>query len=292
LTSRRPPSRLKLTAAEGGAPLAQFIAARGGVSLELARAAVLRGGAYLRGRRERDPERAVAKGDPVEVILRAPKAVELPRECVLHLDAQLLAVDKPAGISAQEELAGGPSLPDLCSELLARLGEPRTQALLVHRLDRGTTGVTVLARTRRAQAALLEEFRQRRARKEYRALTASAPRSDESSVDTPVEKDAARTTLRVLQRYGQGALMAAFPHTGRTHQIRIHLRELGCPLLGDTRHGGPAFLTRGDGARIDFDRPMLHALSLELRHPEGGPLALRAPLPADMEAACSWLLRS
>src|SRR5205085_4179982 len=116
-------------------------------------------------------------------------------------DDLLLAVDKPAGVSAQEDLAGGPALPDLCSALLASLGEKQTQALLVHRLDRGTTGVTLLARTRKAQSALLEEFRQRRVRKEYRTLAAGAPSADEGVVDSPVEGQPAVTRWRVLERY-------------------------------------------------------------------------------------------
>jgi 23S rRNA pseudouridine1911/1915/1917 synthase len=139
--------------------------------------AIERGGAYLRGRRVRDPAAAVSKGDRVEVVLREPlEQPELARERVLHLDAQLLAVDKPAGVTAQEDFAGGPALPELCEALLARLGEKETKALLVHRLDRGTTGVTVLARDKSAQAALLEEFRGHRVHKEYRALVSGAPR--------------------------------------------------------------------------------------------------------------------
>ena len=203
----------------------------------------------------------------------------------------MLAVDKPAGVAAQEDLAGGPALPELCAQLLAELGvgENQTQALLVHRLDRGTTGVTILARTRRAQAALLEEFRLHRARKEYRALVAGAPERDEGLVDSPVESRPARTRFRVLERYDGATLMAAFPETGRTHQVRLHLRELGCPLLGDKTYTGPAFLTRPNGRRIDFDRPLLHALTLQLRHPRAGELRLLAPLPADFARAQAFL---
>src|SRR5262249_58989205 len=92
----------------------------------------------------------------------------------LHLDRLVMGVDKPAGVLAQEGRAGGPALPDLCSQLLRERGEPDT-ALLVHRLDRGTTGVTVLARTRASQAALLAEFREGRPVKEYLALCPGAP---------------------------------------------------------------------------------------------------------------------
>jgi 23S rRNA-/tRNA-specific pseudouridylate synthase len=125
----RRPARLKLTAraADEGTPLSRFIAVRGGVPEELARAAILRGGAFLRGRRQRDPASAVSAGDSVEVDLREPAAPPLGKERILHLDELALAVDKPSGLSAQEDRQGGPSLPDLCSKLI---GGP---ALLVHR---------------------------------------------------------------------------------------------------------------------------------------------------------------
>lgn len=283
---KRAPSRLRLVA-DRDEPLLALVARQGGVPKELARAAIERGGAYLRGRRERDLNAWVARGDRLEVSLRAPLTTALLRECILHLDELVLAVDKPAGISAQEDLAGGPALPHLCSALLAQLGEKETQALLVHRLDRGTTGVTVLARTRRAQAALLSQFRAHTPRKEYRALVRGAP--GEGIVESPIESRPAATQVRVLERYEGASLVAALPQTGRTHQVRIHLSELGCPLLGDKEYGGPAFLTRADGTRIDFPRPLLHALSLQLSHPEGAELRLYAPVPPDFEAACKLL---
>lgn len=266
-----------------------MIVARGGVSEEVARAAIARGACFLRGKRVKEAEAPVRAGDRVEVSLAEPAAVTLGRERLLHLDALLVAVDKPAGVSAQEDLAGGPALPLLCSELLAQLGEKQTQALLVHRLDKGTTGACVLARTRNAQGALLEEFRAHRARKEYRALVKGTPASDEGVIDSPVEKARAVTRWRMLERFDDAALIAALPETGRTHQIRLHLASIGLPLLGDAKYGGPAFVTLPDGARHDFARPMLHALSLELSHPGGGDLRVKAKTPADFDAARAFL---
>lgn len=266
--------KLRLLADRAGTLLSAIVE-RGGVSEEEARAAIARGGALLCGKRVKDPDAAVHAGDRIDVSLRAPGAA--PPVPVLYADDELIAVDKPAGVSAQEDLAGGPALPEL-------LG---TRALLVHRLDKGTTGVCVLARTRKAQSALLEEFRQHRVRKEYRALVAGSPRQDEGLIEAPVDRAAARTRFKVLERYAGAASVAAFPETGRTHQIRVHFRELGCPLLGDTRYGGPAFITRPDGARHDFARPMLHAFALEVLGRR-----LSAPLPADFESACAFLKRS
>ena len=227
----------------------------------------------------------------------------LVKEQLLHLDHEVIALDKPAFVSAQEDRGGGTALPDLASALLEELGERTTKALLVHRLDRGTTGVTLLARTRRAQGALLEEFSGHKVKKEYRALVLGAPKEDAGEIALalgPAERglrrvdprgEPARTRYQVLERFEGASLLAAFPETGRTHQVRVHFLALGCPLLGDVRYGGPSFLTRPDGARVDFARPLLHALSLELRHPNGGPLKVRAEIPADLASVQNFLAR-
>ncbi len=297
--------------------LAEFISRRGGISLEAAGAAIERGGAFLRGKRERSAQARVAKGDRVEVTLRErgdlpAAATPLGAERILRLDSQILALDKPAGVTAQESRAGGESLLELAAALLASRGEdPR--ALLVHRLDRGTTGVTVLARTRAAQRALLEEFREGRAEKEYRALVQGAVKLDEGEIKLPLGADPvapgrrrvmpsgpglspgpgseeALTRYRVVERFGEVAtLLAGMPRTGRTHQLRVHFQSLGHPLLGDGRYGGPHSLTRKDGVRLELARPLLHALSLRLRFPPGSALTLHAPEPADFAATIAFL---
>ena len=177
----------------------------------------------------REPDFALRGGETVEVSLRAgPQAPALDARRVLLLDEHVLALDKPAGVLAQEGRAGGPSILDLAAALLRARDEPPA-ALLVHRLDRDTTGVTVLARTKSAQAALLAEFREGRAEKEYRALVAGEPREDEGLVDLALGPDrgvpgkrrvdpageSAQTRYRVLERFTGAALVAAFPRTGR-----------------------------------------------------------------------------
>jgi 23S rRNA pseudouridine1911/1915/1917 synthase len=295
---------LAATAADAGLLFSAFIAARGGISEDDARAAIERGGAFLRGRRERHPSAQIRTGDLVEVSLRPPEAAPaLGREHILHLDGNVIAINKPAFVSAQEDRQGGDALPELCTALLAALGERSTKALLVHRLDRGTTGVTLLARTRKSQAFLLEQFRERAVKKEYRALAAGQPAGDEGEVALALGADPRATNLRmvdpagdpaltrwrVLERLPGAVLVAAFPETGRTHQIRVHLRALGTPLLGDPRYGGPQHVTRSDGTRLELERPMLHARALEVPHPRNGILKVQAPEPADFERALAFL---
>jgi 23S rRNA pseudouridine1911/1915/1917 synthase len=297
----RAPARLDLSvrSADADLPLGRFVAERGGVPLAVARAAIERGGAFVRGKRIRDPLAKVRAGDRVEVDLRPPPAPALP--ALLHLDEDLLAVDKPAGVLAQEGRGGGLALPDLCAQLLRERGEPDT-ALLVHRLDRGTTGVTVLARNGAAQRDLAEQFREGLVHKEYRALCAGQPQAEEGLVDLSLGADPgrrgrkhdprgepARTRYRVLERFRAAALVAAFPETGRTHQVRVHLASLGLPLAGDARYGGPRAFTSAGGRRLEIARPLLHALALRLRHPRGGEITLRATEPADLLEALAFL---
>jgi 23S rRNA pseudouridine1911/1915/1917 synthase len=166
---------------------------------------------------------------------------------------------------------------------------------LVHRLDRETSGVTVLARTPASARRLSEDFRDGRPEKTYLALCARAPVPPEGRLDAPLGKDprvpgrravrpdgeAAATRYRTLA-VGPGgvALVEARPETGRTHQIRAHLAHLGAPILGDARYGGPRMV--GEAA---IPRVMLHALRLALDHPgTGARLVLEAPVPGDLEA--------
>ena len=319
--ARRPPSRLSLRvdAKDAGALLGPFVSERGGIDRGQADAAIARGGAYVSGVRVREPSAQLKSGDRVEVHLQergaapvAPPALETAR--LLHLDAEVALVDKPAGVLAQEGRAGGPDLAALVSALLAARGEA-PQALLVHRLDRGTTGVCALARTRAAQALLLQAFREGRVAKEYLALCACTGEADPGGVEFTVDLalgpdptatgrrrpdpagEPARTRVQVLRRWpatsaaGAHALVAAFPETGRTHQVRVHLAARGLPLLGDVSYGGPKLVTGPSGARLDVARPLLHAKRLQLPplSPGAAPLAIEAQVPQDLAAAIAFL---
>jgi 23S rRNA pseudouridine1911/1915/1917 synthase len=289
--------RLTLAAgpADEGERIDRFIAARGGISRGEARRTLERGGVFLDGRRCKVAGRAVRAGSRVTVNLeeagRAPSgSAALERSRLLFADASIAAVDKPAGLPSQPTLTSDRGhLPEAVGALLG------TPVRLVHRLDRETSGVTVLARDAAAERALSEAFRDGRVEKTYLALCARAPEPPEGRIDAPLGKDPRHPGRRAIvaggdpaaTRYrtlatgtGGVALVEARPETGRTHQIRAHLAALGAPLLGDSRYGGPRMV--GD---LPVPRVMLHALRLVLAHPAtGARTVLEAPVPSDLAA--------
>jgi 23S rRNA pseudouridine1911/1915/1917 synthase len=291
---------LSVEPADAGERIDRFIAARGGISRGEARRALDAGGVFLDGRRCKVAGRLIHPGQKIVVNLAeggraaAPLAA-LDRARLLYADASLVAVDKPAGVPAQPTLTSDRgTLPELVAALL---GSPVT---IVHRLDRETSGVTVLARTREAAAALSEAFRVGTPEKTYLALCAKPPSPPEGRLDAPLGKDPARAGLRRVHpggdpaatryatlRAGAGAaLVEARPETGRTHQIRVHLAHLGAPLLGDARYGGPRRV-----GEVAIPRVMLHARRLELAHPStGARMVLEAPVPEDFSAVERALL--
>jgi len=286
--------RISLRAApsDDGARLDRFIAAQGGISRGLARRALDAGGVFVDGHRCKVASRAVHAGQSVVVNLEeagrgAAPPPPLERSRLVFADEHLCAVDKPALVPAQATLTSDRgALPELVAALL---GSPVT---LVHRLDRETSGVTVLARSRQAAAALAEAFRIGAVEKTYLALTARVPRPPAGRVDAPLGRDPARLGRRAVLAGGEpaftryatvregpsgAALVECRPETGRTHQIRVHLAHLGAPLLGDHRYGGPRRVLE-----TAVERVMLHALRIELAHPAtGARLVLEAPPPPD-----------
>jgi 23S rRNA pseudouridine1911/1915/1917 synthase len=186
---------------------------------------------------------------------------------------------------------------------------------IVHRLDRDTSGVIVVAKTDAAHKSLAEQFHERTVRKEYLAIVAGRPDRDADRVNEPIgphpthrEKMALRpdhpdarpaeTFFQAVERFPGFALMRAMPKTGRTHQIRLHLAHIRCPVLCDKQYGSRSRITAGElrsitrqkrlapGVADDvvlLDRQALHAYRLTLMHPlSGKPLECEAPLPPDM----------
>ncbi len=294
--------RLSLRAAPGdaGRRIDLFIAERGGISRGAARRALDTGGVFVDGHRCKVASRGLHPGQEVLVNLEeggraATGAAPLERSRLLHLDEALVVVDKPAGVPAQPTLTSDRgTLPELVAALVG------AEVTLVHRLDRETSGATVLARTREAAAVLAEAFRTGGPEKTYLALTARAPSPPGGRIDARLGKDPARPGLRRVSPGGDpaatvyrtlsvgagGALVEARPETGRTHQIRVHLAHLGAPLLGDARYGGPRRV-----GELEIPRVMLHALRLELAHPSTGErIAFAAPVPEDFRKVAEALV--
>lgn len=226
----------------------------------------------------------------------AAPAVEIP---ILYEDDDLLAVDKPAGMVVHPAYRhpDGTLFDAVAARQLARAeGRP----CLLHRLDRDTSGVVLLAKTERARQALVRQFEQRRVRKWYLALVCGQPVDRQGEVCQRLRRDTADRRLVIVAADGQEAvtryevlamdarwsLLLAEPHTGRTHQIRVHLAWLGHPIVGDVAYGGGPPNNAGSAGSPDAAWPrrqLLHAWSVSVRHPAtGAPLRIQAPLPADM----------
>jgi len=201
---------------------------------------------------------------------------------ILHHDHELLLVDKPSGLLSVP--GKGEHLADC---LMARVQAVFAEALLVHRLDRDTSGVMVFALTRHAQRHLGLQFEKRQVKKTYIARVFGRVGEKTGTVDLPLIVDwpnrplqhvdfengkQAVTDWRVLKYEENATRVRLFPQTGRSHQLRVHMREIGHPILGD-----PFYAT---GEAREAERLMLHAESLRLRHPDGGKgLTFKAKCP-------------
>jgi tRNA pseudouridine65 synthase len=217
---------------------------------------------------------------------------------VIYRDAHLLAVDKPAGLAVHR---GWATERDVAIARVRALLGPAASPSLVHRLDRGTSGVLLFGLSREATARLGEAFAGRDVHKLYLALVRGVPPA-EGVIDHPLPRDedtpagqppaprlpavTAFTRREVMGRY---SLVEARPLTGRLHQVRRHLKHFSCPIIGDVNHG------KGDHNRafreaLGLHRMFLHAAELRLPHPvTGAPLTITAPLPAELERALAAL---
>ncbi|MCV3270233.1 pseudouridine synthase [Roseobacter sinensis] len=191
---------------------------------------------------------------------------------ILHEDAEVLLVDKPAGLLSVP--GKGPELADC---LLCRVQAAFPDALLVHRLDRDTSGVMIFALTPHAQRHLGLQFEKRMTQKTYVARVWGVPMRKTGTIDLPLIVDwpnrprqkvdhetgkPAQTDWRVLKDEGETARMRLMPRTGRSHQLRVHMMALGHPILGDAFYAS--------GLARDFPRLMLHSEELRFKHPQGG----------------------
>lgn len=227
----------------------------------------------------------------------APDEVKLLKERVIFKNQALIALDKPAGLAVQ----GGTKLDRHLDAMLDALRfDGKERPRLVHRLDRDTSGVLLLARSRVAAQELTRAFRARETRKIYLAITVGCPRPHQGKIDLAMAKAGGRgqekmvadaeagaravTLFSVLDHAGQkAALVALMPVTGRTHQLRAHMAAIGTPILGDGKYGGrEAYI----GAEIGIENRLhLHAARLEIPDAKGKNLRFDAPVPPHFKAA-------
>lgn len=229
-------------------------------------------------------------------------SVEVP---VVFADDHVIVVDKPPGLVVHPGAghAGGTLVQGLLARYpeLAEVGDPARPGV-VHRLDRGTSGLLMVARSPIAYASLVAQLAERRAERWYLALCWGAFEAPAGLIDAPIGRSdrdrtrmavsstgrEARTRYEVRQRFSEPAVVTLVEcklETGRTHQIRVHLAAVGNPVVGDDRY-------RGARPAIPIDRPFLHAFRLAFDHPVTGErLTFESPLPAELDAALATLRR-
>lgn len=259
--------------------------------------------------------RRLKTDEQVSVAIPAPVASVLVPEHrdleVLHEDDQILVLIKPPDLVVHP--GAGVTEGTLVHALLARGDRWSTiggvhRPGIVHRLDRTTSGVMVVARTDAAHRSLSEQFSQRQVGKQYRAVVHQHPQAVRGLIDAPIGRHAthrarmavrddgraARTRYRIVARYLDFSQLKIQLLTGRTHQIRVHLSEMGHPIVGDRLYGAPSLPQEHPQAEAvaAFGRIALHAEVLEFMHPESGEaLSFTAPLPDDFATLLEMLSR-
>lgn len=232
---------------------------------------------------------------------------------ILYQDDALLVVNKPAGLSTLPD-GYDPTLPHIKSVLEQQYGH----LWIVHRLDKDTSGVLLLARSAEAHRSLNTQFEKHQISKVYHALVSGNPEWQEKTVRLPLRPNGDRrhrtvvdmqhgkpavTNLLVLERYGHYVLVEAAPETGRTHQIRAHLAALGLPIVADKLYGDgksiylseidPGYIPGPEPEEPLIDSLALHARSVEITHPlSGGRLKFEAPYPDEMKIALQRLRKT
>ncbi|HEY7420011.1 MAG TPA: RluA family pseudouridine synthase [Ktedonobacteraceae bacterium] len=247
---------------------------------------------------------ALRQGDEIQVFWTAPASLQrevIPRQLpldVLYEDDDLLIINKAAGIVVHP--APGHHDDTLVNALVARYPELQSQEGnlrpgIVHRLDRDTSGLLIVARNIHTQTALIEQMKRQEIEKRYLALVEGVIDLDQGSIEAPIGRDPrnrqqmaitvtgsreARTYFRVLRRYAHHTLLLLQLATGRTHQIRVHLQAIGHHVVGD-----PVYGSGHSRKGLHVPRQFLHAYQLRFPHPTSGKLVeFEAPLPTDLQA--------
>lgn len=253
----------------------------------------VKGGEFIRVRAERVEVRAVAEPLPLAIVFE---------------DEDLLVVDKPAGMVVH--VGAGVKSGTLVNALLHHVGSlsaagGQLRPGIVHRLDKMTSGLVVVAKNDFIHRALAAQFKAREVHKTYTLLVHGRLATDRGEIHQSVGRDPVRRTrmkvgglgardaltrYQVTSRLPHFTLLEAQPHTGRTHQIRVHFASLGHPVVGDSTYGAPAKLRVGGREAKTLGRTFLHASKLAFRHPRSGRLMkLEASLPPELQDFLQWL---
>jgi len=291
-------TQLRVPEAAAGERLDRFLAGLPEIGSRAVAERLLSGGAVLVDGRARAKSHKLGGGEQLEFEPPAAPASTLTPEAmdlaVPYEDEHLLVVDKPAGLVVHP--APGHAAGTLVHGLLAHDvegGEEADRPGIVHRLDRDTSGLLVVARSPEAHRRLQALVHSRALTREYLALVVGRPRSRRGTVDAPIGRDRrdpmrhsldtdtpreAITHFEVQDLLRRHSLLLVTLETGRTHQIRVHLAAIDLPVAGDTVYGRPG--------ELGLQRQFLHAAHLAFVHPfTGEPVDVRSPLPADLEAA-------
>jgi 23S rRNA pseudouridine1911/1915/1917 synthase len=284
--------RLRVSEEDAGARLDAFLAGPLGSRARAARA-IAEGRVRVDGQAAAKSH-AVRAGELVEVADAEQEAAEETPPApfsVVYEDEHLLVVDKPAGVVVHP--GRGRRTGTLAQALAGRAagGDPERPGI-VHRLDRDTSGLLVVARSDGIHEALKEQIRKRSVRREYLALVIGRPESRTGTIDAAIGRDRhartrvstetdepqeARTHFELARALPEASLLRVTLETGRTHQIRVHLAAIGLPVAGDPEYGVPAY---------GLERQFLHATRLVFTHPVSGETVdVCSPLPADLQAA-------
>jgi 23S rRNA pseudouridine1911/1915/1917 synthase len=270
------------------------VARQAGVSRDRAAELIAEGRVRVDGRRRPKGYR-VQPGERVDVEAARESPAEAPPPSfdVVYEDEHLLVVDKPAGVVVHPGAGHGSGTLAHALRGVAAGGSDPERAGIVHRLDRDTSGLMVVARSQEVHRALQRMIRAREVTREYLALVEGHPDSRTGTIDAPLGRDRVRRTVvstrtdraraavthfRVVERLSRTTLLRVRLETGRTHQIRAHLAAIGHPVCGDPRYGGQA-----SGRRLGLLRQFLHATALTFRHPISGEhLACESKPPVDL----------
>jgi 23S rRNA pseudouridine955/2504/2580 synthase len=242
------------------------------------------------------PEEALTRAEKPKAAPPTKRERQILKDSILFEDDDVLVINKPAGLAVQ----GGTGLSRHLDGFLKAIYGEKQSPKLVHRLDRDTSGVLVLARNEFAAAKLSESFRERTTRKYYWALTYGVPKPNKGKISQPLikgkegkmypddsgEGKSAHTLYQVVESAMKVAFVALWPLTGRTHQLRVHMQTVGTPLVGDPLYAEGHEIT----GEVDMKRLHLHARRLIIPHPRPKKgkrvIDVTAPLPDDLKK--SW----